>query len=331
MIQGSELTGQLLVTSESGKLIEVDTASLHHKILYQHPLGESIFGVTWHDKDVYLTGATFVARGQFGDAGFRLKDMQVPFEPHFRGQVRSAMRWFWTKVGAHSRVIPYDKPGLHQLNRYGSSLYVTAASWNEIWVLDLDLRIRERIPLQPHFLDYYHLNNVFCDGSHFYVCLNRYAGRPGLGGYARFDLAWNEVERRAMGWESHAFSVIEGKFLQLCCFSWRSLGQTQHPQRAGLMLNGEFVFEYDPRQYFCKDFSMDDDHIYIVGGSNTRRDQRSAAIGVVFVLNRQFQLLDQRQIGGLGGFNGCRLRGRDYSKGYAPIDQCMMMERSQLA
>ena len=320
MIQQAKRTGQLLLTSEGGKLAKFDAESNQFTVLYQNPLGESIFGVTLQGTDVYLCGATFLAKGHLDDDGFTLLKMRLPFKPRFRGQMRRAIRWFWTRIGAHSRVIPYDMPGLHQLNRYGALLYVAATSWNEIWVLDLDLHLKERIPLQPCLLDYFHLNNVFCDGSHFYVCLNRYAGRPGFGGYAKFDLAWNEVERRAIGWESHALSVIDGQVIQLCCFSWRSAGTSQHPHRAGLMVDGKFVFEYDSQQYFCKDFSMDDDNIYIVGGSNTRRDQRASAVGVVFVLNKKFELLRQSEIAGLGGFNGCRLQGKDYSKGYAPID-----------
>jgi hypothetical protein len=318
----------MLITSEGGKLIQFDAEANRHTVLYQNPRGKSIFGVTEHEGEVYLSGDTFLSKGRLDETGLTLLKDVVPFAPPFRGQIRLAMRWFWTRVGAHARVIPYDTPGLHQLNCYGASLYVTATSWNEIWTLDLDLQLKKRIPLEPYVLNYHHVNNVFCDGANYYVCLNKYRGRPGLGGYAKFDLAWNEVERRAMGWESHALSVIDGHVMQLCCYSWRSLGCKEHPKRAGLMVDGEFVFDYDPQEYFCKDFSVDDDHIYIVGGSNTSREQRASAVGVVFILNRQFQLLERYKIAGLGGFNGCRLRGQDYSKGYAPINLVGMSSTS---
>ena len=36
------------------------------------------------------------------------------------------------------------------------------------------------------------------------------------------------------------------------------------------MINGELVFEHDPDKYFCNDFPMDDEHIYIVGGERSR-------------------------------------------------------------
>lgn len=62
---------------------------------------------------------------------------------------------------------------------------------------------------------------------------------------------------------------------------------------------------------------MDDEHIVIVGGTSAERGQRSSAAGVVFILNRRFELLSKEIISGIGGFNGCRFMGCDYSKGYS--------------
>jgi hypothetical protein len=84
------------------------------------------------------------------------------------------------------------------------------------------------------------------------------------------------------------------------------------------MVEDEFVFEYDCDEYFCKDFSMDENRIYVIGGKLARREQRRTADGVVFVLNRQYELLEKHVISGLGGFNGCRLRGIDHSNGSMP-------------
>jgi hypothetical protein len=83
------------------------------------------------------------------------------------------------------------------------------------------------------------------------------------------------------------------------------------------MMEEQLVFAYDPNEFFCKDFSMDDEHIVIVGGTSAERGQRSSASGVVFILNRRFELLSKEIISGLGGFNGCRLMGCDYSRGDA--------------
>lgn len=65
---------------------------------------------------------------------------------------------------------------------------------------------------------------------------------------------------------------------------------------------------------------MDDEHIVIVGGTSTNREKRSSAAGVVFLLNRRFELLSYEVIPGLGGFNGCRFMGTDYSKGYSSLE-----------
>ena len=323
MALGKPAKEQLLVTSEGGKLLQLDVASGQYRVLYEHPQGESVFGVTSIGDRVYLSGATFVAAGQLSDGALQRCSLRVPFRIPLRGDLRRGMRWLWSKLGAHARVLSYDKPGLHQLNVYGSSVYIAATSWNEVWELDLDLNLKQRRPVEPHILDYFHLNNVFCDGLHYYVCLNRYAGRPGPGGYAKFDLEWNEVERRAVGWESHAFAVIDHRMFQLCCFSWRSKAVSEHPRKAGLMVEDKVVFEYDPEQYFCKDFSMDDEHVFIVGGSNTPREKRAKAVGIVFILNRKFELLDRCVIEGLGGFNGCRLLGVDHTRGHAPFARAL--------
>lgn len=223
---------QLILTSEGGKLIRFDTETGQHDVLYEHRSSNYLFGIVCDGDLLYFSGCTFLGVGRISTRGFELIKTVTPFQPG-RGTYSRLMRSLWTKLRAHSRVIPYGKPDLHQMNQYGSILYVTATSWNEIWLFDLDLQLKRRIKLQPAMRDYYHLNNVFCDGTHFYVCLNRYTGCPGSGGYAKFDLEWNEVERRAVGWESHALSVIDGQVVQLCCFSWRSEGRVHHPERLG--------------------------------------------------------------------------------------------------
>jgi hypothetical protein len=137
----------------------------------------------------------------------------------------------------------------------------------------------------------------------FYVCLNCYHKSYGYAGYAKFDLDWNEIERRRIGWESHALSVIDGKIVNLCSSSG-AIKNISHPHRAGLMVNGELVFEHNPDKYFCKDFSMDDEHIYIVGGESKKREDRGKAAGVVFVLNRKYELLKECVLPGTGGLCG---------------------------
>lgn len=311
----------LFITSESGRLLAFDTETAQLDTLYQDIEHESLFGIACEEDQMYLCGATSLTSGRLTTHGFELQRREVPFQPLLRGEARRLVRWIWSRLGFHARAIRYERPGLHQMNFYGDRLYVAASSWNEIWVVDPSLRILERIPLHPHRLDFYHLNNVFCDGRSFYVCLNRYDGRSGIGGYARFDLEWTEILRQPIGCETHALSVIDGNIVTLCCVSWRSDSAPQALRQAGLMVDGALVFEYDHDQYFCKDFSMNTDRIYIVGGTATDRSKRAFADGVLFVLDRSYRLLTKHVFSEFGGFNGCRFQGIDYSKGIAPAEQ----------
>lgn len=307
----------LFLTCESGKLLQFDKETCRHDVLYQHQANEYLFGIACHGNLLYFAGCTFLATGQTSRDGFQLREVVKPYKA-LRGVHNRLVRYLWKKLGVHSRVIPHNKPYLHQMNIYDSTIYIAATSWNEIWILDLRLNLRQRIKLQPYVADYHHINNVFSDGKHFYACLNRYAGEGSAGGYAKFDQQWNELERRALGWESHALCVIEGRIVQLSLYPKGTGTDTGQPPRAGLMINETLVFEYDYRKYFCKDFSMDDEHIYIVGGENVARDKRAKAAGVVFVLNHQYELLKECIIPGVGGINGCRLPELDYSNGLPP-------------
>ena len=124
----------LLITTESGKVLLLNLNTRQFDILFQHPQGESVFGVTNRGNDVFLCGATFIAGGCLSEAHLTNVRMGYTFSAPFRGQLRQIVRWMWTKIGAHERVIPHDKPGFHQMNLYGDHLYVAATTWNEIWI-----------------------------------------------------------------------------------------------------------------------------------------------------------------------------------------------------
>lgn len=200
------------------------------------------------------------------------------------------------------------------MNIVRGKLFIAATSRNEVWEFDEDLNLTRRIPIQPHRHDYHHLNNVFWDGQAFYVCLNRYGKPYGYGGYAKFTWEWEEIERGTLGWESHALAIVDGRKWNLVASSG-SAKQIFHPHKAGLMVDGKLVFEHDPDQVFCKDLSIDSEHIYMVGGQVCLREDRKNADGIVFMLNRQYQLMKEFRIPRIGGICGCRLDGVDYSNG----------------
>jgi hypothetical protein len=304
----------LLLACEGGRLVRFDTKTYETRIIYQHPTPERFMGLAWHGPKLYFGGDSVLGIAHLNGEIFHVEDMAV-FHDNRAAWLWRYPRKFWKWIGAHSRAIEYASLQFHQMNIYRSRLYVTVTERNEIWELDLDLSLRRKIILQPHIQDFHHINNIFFDGRYFYVCFFRYAEVVGSGGYAKFDMEWKEVERRTIGWASHALSVIDGQILHLCYFSG-TLKEINNPQRAGMMINDDMVFEYDAGKYFCKDFSMDAERVYIVGSEIKPRAERKNANGVVFVLNRNYELLEQRLLAGTGGINGCRLPHLDYSNGF---------------
>lgn len=265
-------------------------------------------GLSFHDGRLYFGGKTFLGIADTSQGDFNVMRI-VDFHDRYWGGLKKR---FGFRIGAYERHLKYREPQFHQMTFHEDTLYVSATECKEVWEIDTDLRLRRRVILQPRYPNYNHINNVFFDGDHFYVCLMRYARGFGYGGYAKFDRDWNELERRQLGWEAHAFSVIDGHMLNLCA-SAGALTSVHHPHRAGLMLDGDFVFEHDPDEYYCKDFSMDDNNIYIVGGEVKPRHLRKTANGVVFVLDRQFNLVREHVIPDIGGVCGCRLPDIDYT------------------
>lgn len=308
----------LFLTCEGGRLFRLDVTTGVSTLLYQHPSGQELMGLAFLDDKIYFAGLTIIAKGTLqGDRLFVEKEVECFSKPKGLAKL---LRKFWQRVGAESRAVECVSQDFHQMNTVGRKLFVTATGRNEVWEFKEDLTNTRRIALQPHRYDFHHLNNVFWDGQSFYVCLNRYGKPFGYAGYARFTEDWEEIERRTIGWESHALIVIQGQIWNLVASSG-NLKRVWHPHRSGLMVNGNLVFEHDPDQVFCKDFSADAERIYIVGGQICAREERKHSDGVVFVLDRDYRLQKEIRIPGVGGIRGCRLQGVDYSNGvrdYAP-------------
>lgn len=305
----------LYLACAGGRLFRFNVESGDATIIYQHPNDQPMMGLAFHKGQLYFGGQTFLGKGMVGDGKIEVLTCTEFFSLH-RKKLNQVMRRFWQKgVGSASRGMSYVNPQFHQMNMYHENLYLAVTGRNEVWELNQDLEILSCKIIQPHIEDFHHINNVFFDGNFFWVCLARYEKELGPGGFAKFDQDWVEVERQSLGWESHGFCIIEGKRYHLCSSSGAIKGPLFHPHRAGLMVDNEIVFEYDPNKYFCKDFSIDDSHIYIVGGEIKPRHERHESSGVVFVMNRKFENPKLYTIPKGGGICGCHLSDLDYTKG----------------
>ena len=238
------------------------------------------------------------------------------------GLVRHNGRLF---VGAKTRIYGMGKDGIqsdcfsprpdfHQMDVFDGCLYTTCTAINEVWKFNMNLDLLAKHKVDPpikerpvgYKVNYNHLNNIFRHEGRYYVCLNWLTEKQyGPSGVAVLDEDMNELERFEYGWELHAFCIIGGSRFAICGSSGGH-AKVNHPHRSGLMVDGSFAFEHDP-VVFCKDFCMDEGHIYIVGGDSSEREMRHKAHGTLYVLDRHFNKLFERKFDRTGGFCGCLL------------------------
>ncbi len=309
------MNNDLYLACDGGRLLTLNIKTGRTTLIYQHPTAQAMMGLAFSKGKVFFAGQTFLGVGAIVQGKVDVENISEFFPLNWK-KFYQIMRGFWAKfVGSESRALNYVNPQFHHMKLYQNKLYVAVTGRNEIWELSENLDLLGRLIIHPHIEDYHHMNNVYFDGKYYYVCLARYMKDLGPGGFAKFDENWVEIERQSLGWESHGLCVIEGKFYHLCSSSGVLKSPIFHPHRAGLMVNDELVFEYDADKYFCKDFSIDDQHIFIAGGEIKQRAERKNAKGVVFQLNRQFDLMKMHIIPQSGGIGGCHLSELDYTVG----------------
>lgn len=305
-----QLNRELYVATESGKVLTLNLNDFTYTEVFQDPSGKTMMGLVIRHGKLYFGGHTFIGFADINDHSYT----NFYTRNFYRQFVEGLKFRLLNKLTLKEAAIRYGDPAFHRMNIYNNRLYVAATGCNEVWEMDLELNLNRRIVIQPHICDYNHLNNVFFDGKYYYVGLMRYCRRFGYAGYAKFDCNWIEIERRQLGWEAHSLCVIGGDLYNLCS-SGGSRHRVYHPHRAGIMINGALVFEHDPDKYYCKDFAIDDDYIYIVGGEVSTRGERKKADAVLFILDTDYKLLNEIQFKNTGGFSGCRLPEKDYTNG----------------
>ena len=300
-----KLTMQMLIiAAEGGNLYRYDFLHDRLQLLFEEKNKETLMGLARVGQHLFVGAKTKVYRFNFNQ-----HDLSGDFK---------CSEEFLKRVFSKSK----REAGFHQMSVVNGHFYITATGFNEILKMDLDLNLVKAFKIKPprrffpirYKWNYNHLNNIFFHNDHFYVCLNWLtSSQYGPSGVAVLDKNLKEVERFEYGWETHNFSIINGKRFVLLGSSG-AIKPIGHIHKAGLMVDGEIVFEHSPDKFFCKDFSVDDNYIYIVGGSVNTREQRNEGEGVVFVLDRNYSLLEKKTFPDSGGFCGCLTENHDLTK-----------------
>jgi len=284
----------IFLAAEGGALYRYNLTTATLTLVFKDEKNETLMGLEKKDDILYLGGKTRLFKFKMNNELTMLKTFTSP-----KGHT-----------------------SFHQIMIIDDYLYVTVTHRNEVWKFDLDLSLCKVFKIAPpnssspvqYGKNYNHLNNIFYDGDNFYVCLNWLTQKQyGPSGVAVLDSEMKEVRRFEHGWETHNYLIFEDKEYVLCGSSG-AIKKVNHPHKGGLMVDGKLVFEYDPNRVFCKDFSIDKDHIYIVGGSIKERGQRDVSDGVLFILDRNFEFEVEKVYPESGGLCGCLLVGCDFSK-----------------
>jgi len=260
----------IIVGSMNGKIYTYDTATQKLKI-YCQPDNRGVMGLARYENHLFASSRELIVRQEY---------------PHIN--TKSIRKKF-----------QIDSPQFHQLLLHHKKLYITCTAINEIWVFDYDLTLLERKRIAPPNRNspvalkrnYNHANSICYHNGLFYVGLNWLTSTQyGKSGVCVLNQDLQEQNRFEYGWESHGFTFVDNKPYALCATSGTDKN-ISHPRRAGLMVDGQLVFEH-PTDIFCKAFIVDKDYIYVVGGDVAIRDQRNDANGVIYTLDRNFQLLN---------------------------------------
>jgi len=289
---------EIILAAESGRLFRYNFENDLLSTIFEDDRNEVLMGLEKKGKFLYVGAKSRIFKFKVSD---NLKISKIFTNPKEMGY----------------------KVGFHQMLIKGRYLYITVTKLNEIWKLDLNLNLHEKIKINPpdklspvkYKKNFNHINNIFYHKKNFYVCLNWLTRRQyGPSGVIVLNNRMEEIRRFEYGWESHNYCILDGREYALCGSS-QKIKIIRHPHKSGLMVDGKIVFENSPDLYFCKDFSVDENYIYIAGGSIGKRKGRKFADGILFVLDKNFNHIHTREFTGSGGICGCLLPKKDLTKG----------------
>ena len=266
----------LLLTTEGGQVVKLNTITKHFEVVYQCPDDEALMGIALHKNCLYIASLSRIYKIQF--SGFRLIHQTELYNP---------------------------SPDFHQMQFYDNKLYTTITKFNQIWVYNEDLNLIESHDITPplpgkkvkYKKNYNHLNNVVKHENKFYINLNwltavQYANS----GVVVIDENFNEIDKFEFGWETHDFQFMDGKKIAICGSSSKRK-KIHHIYKAGLMVEGELVFEHDPDESFCKGLCYDNEFIYLCGGRKMTRSKRKFSNSVIHILNKKdYSLVEKLEI-----------------------------------
>ena len=141
----------LLLTTEGGQVVKLNTETKDFEVVYQCPDDEALMGISLHKGFLYIASLSRIYKIRYSDFQF-----------------------------IHQTEMYNPSPDFHQMQFYKNKLYTTITKFNEIWVYDENLNVIESHNITPpipgkkvkYKKNYNHLNNIVKYKNKFYINLN---------------------------------------------------------------------------------------------------------------------------------------------------------------
>ena len=266
----------LLLTTEGGQVVKLNTITKDFEVVYQCPDDEALMGIELFKDYLHIASLSQIYIIQFSD--YQLVHQTELYNP---------------------------SPDFHQMQFYDNKLYTTITKFNQIWVYDEDLNLVGSHDITPpipakkvkYKKNYSHLNNIVKYDNKFYVNLNwLIAVQYGNSDVVVMDENFKEVYKFEFGWETYDFQFMDGKKIAICGSSSKRK-KIHHIYKAGLMVNKKLVFEHDPDESFCKGLCYNNEFIYLCCRKKMTRSKRKFSNSVIHILNKSnYSLVEKLEI-----------------------------------
>lgn len=256
---------KLILSTEGGQVVKLNTQTLDFEVVYQCPDNEALMGIELHNNHLYVASLSRIYKIKYSN--FQLIYQTELYHP---------------------------SPDFHQMQFYDNKLYTTITKKNQVWVYNENLNLVESYDISPphpgkkvkYKKNYNHINNIVRHNNKFYVNLNWLTDvQYSSSGVVVLNENFYEIDKFEFGWETHDFQFMDNKKIAICGSSSKRK-KIHHIYKAGLMVDGELVFEHDPDESFCKGLCYDYDFIFLCGGRKMTRSKRKFSNSVIHILNK---------------------------------------------
>ena len=195
----------------------------------------------------------------------------------------------------HTLPLP-DLKGVHQIHWYDGMLYITNTAHNRIDMWDgvrvSSLDYTDSASLEPYQLrvDSLHINSIWTDGVHWYICEHGYKLPPAK--IRVFDMDLNQVHLIELDYAVHDDLNAHNVYLENDCIytcRHRRIGIRNYE---GTLIRSVFPHGEDEATFLLRGLARTAEHFYVGESTYAPRDLRGEGDSDILILDGDLCLLD---------------------------------------